>query len=281
MSLAAALPESGASARWRLAPWNDGPPEVVPAVEPSSPLYWERFRARLPVVVRGLTAGWAATRQWTFETVAARVGARPVPVVRVHDGLLGYAENSGMDYDHQPFDAFARRLARGGQPEWFLQLNPDAHLPELVDDLEVPIYSRRAHWRDRKITIAGAGTTTPIHRELPDNIFTVFYGAKEVVLFSPSDSRNLYGFGPFSGVPHLSAVDPRQYDADHYPRLQHSKPLRCHVRAGDALLIPRGWWHAVHTVEPSIALGSWWAVGAWSLLPRAATAYKRLFNIKT
>jgi hypothetical protein len=186
-----------------------------------------------------------------------------------------------MDYDSQPFDEFARRIAAGGTPEWFLQLSPDEGLPELVGDIEVPIYSRRAHWRERRITIGGPGTTTPIHRELPDNIFSVFRGEKEVALFAPSDSRHLYGFGPLSGVPHLSRVDPRCYDPDRFPRLRRSKPFHCRVRAGDALLIPRGWWHTVHTLEPSIALGSWWAVGAWSLLPLAATAYKRLLGIRT
>jgi len=281
MSAAATSHDRGASCAWRLAPWAAADVDLVPAVDPAAPLYWQRFRARLPVVIRGLTAEWRATSHWTFDELSARIGARRVPVVRVHDGLLGYAKHSGMDYDQQPFDTFARRIALGGSPEWFLQLNPDAHLPELVGDLDVPTYSRRAHWRDRMLTIAGTGTTTPIHRELPDNIFTVFCGEKEVALFAPSNSRNLYAFGPFSGVPHLSAVDPRSHDADRYPRLPRARPWRCRLRAGDALLIPRGWWHAVHTVEPSIALGSWWAVGVWSLLPRAATAYKRLFNIKT
>lgn len=271
----------GPSSHWVLATWNREGSEVVPEIDPPSPLDWKhRLRTRRPFVVRGLASDWGAHR-WTFDEVATRVGARPVPVVRLHDGVLGYRKHHGMDYEEQPFDTFTRRIAGGGAPEWFLQLNPDQYLPELVCDLRVPVYSRRAHWRDRKITIAGPGTATPLHRELPDNFFTVFCGEKEVALFSPSDSRYLYGFGPFSGIPHLSKVDPRRCDEDRFPRLHRSKPFHCRLRAGDVLLIPRGWWHAVYTVEPSIALGSWWAVGAWSLLPRAATAYKRVLGIRT
>jgi hypothetical protein len=276
----AARADSTARAGWLLAAWNEQEAEVVPVIDPPSALDWKRIlRARRPVVMRGFAAEWAATR-WTFEELAARIGARPVPVVRVHDGLLGYRKHEGMDYEHRPFDEFARHVAGGGS-EWFLQLKPDEDLPELVRDLEVPVYSITAGWRDRRITIGGPGTTTPIHRELPDNIFSMFCGEKEVALFAPAESRRLYAYGPFSGVPHLSRVDPRCADWDRYPRLRRTKPFHCRVRAGDALLIPRGWWHTVRTIEPSIALGSWWAVGVWSLLPRAAQAYKRVFGIRT
>lgn len=232
------------------------------------------------MILRGLAAEWKPC-QWTFESLAARIGARPIPVVRLHDGLLGYGKYSGMDYDKQPFDEVVRHIANVDRPDWFLQLNPDEHLRELLLDLPTSEYDQSASWRDRIITIAGVGTTTPIHRELPDNLFTVFCGKKEVVLFPPSDSRHLYAFGPFSGVPHFSQVDPRQHDTANYPRLHSSKPYHCRLQAGDALLIPRGWWHAVQTTEPSIALGSWWASGAFALLPIAATLYKRIFRLRT
>lgn len=273
-------PEAPDDSSWRLLPWGEDTTEV-PVIDPPPVGEWRGVqRAGQPVLLRGLAARWEATQRWTFEGIARRIGPRLVPAVRVHDGLLGYRKHQGMDYEERPFDEVAGQIARG-EPQWFLQLSPDGHLPELACDLEVPIYSRDAPWRARRLTIAAPGTTTPIHRELPDNIFSVFCGEKEVVLFPPSDSRNLYGYGPLSGIPHLSRVDPRGCDLDRYPRLRRSRPFRCRLRAGDALLIPRRWWHAVHTIEPSIALGSWWATGLWSLMPRAAAVYKRVFGIQT
>lgn len=266
---------------WVLADWKLEGAETVAAIDPPSPHYWRRLlRGRIPVVIRGFASDWKPCR-WTFENLAARIGGRSVPLVRLRDGVLGFDKYDGMDYEPHPFDVFARHIAGGETPEFFLQLNPDEHLPELAKELEVPQYSHPASWRDRKLTMAGVGTTTPIHRELPDNLFVLLCGQKEVALFPPSDSHNLYAFGPFSGVPHFSKVDPRQRDPEEFPRVRHTSPFHCRMQSGDALLIPRGWWHAVHTVEPSIAVGNWWAHGAFALLPVAATVYKRVFGLRT
>lgn len=282
MSSTGTISPPEATRPWVLLPWANETARTVETLTPASPQEWRRLIGRhLPFVVRGMTSGWAATQTWNFQQVARRVGARTVPLVRVHDGILGYGKHSGMDYQDQSFGEFAQRISDGGGPEWFLNLNPDESLPELAPDLEVPACCERANWRERRITMAASGTTTPLHRELPDNMFTVLHGVKELALFAPGDSSSLYPFGVLSGIPHLSAIDPRRDQRDRFPKLTRTTPYRCRLRAGDALLIPRGWWHTVHTVESSIALGSWWATGAWSLLPRAATLYKRILGVRT
>lgn len=276
-------PNPGAPA-FRLAPrWNDRESEMVPVVAPPSVEEFRRrwLRSPRPVVLRGAAEAWAARRAWSIDRVGARFGDRVVPLVRVRDGMLGYDEKSGMDYERLRLDQFLESLRSGLAPEWFLTVRPSDHFPELLDEIDRHPYSAGASWSDFRVSIGAAGTTTPIHVELLHNLFTVLHGEKEVVLFAPSETRSLQSFGVFSGAPHISPVDPRTRDEARWPGVLRCKPRRCVLRSGDALFIPRGWWHAVRTNEPTIAMGAWWAEGVYSLVPRALGVYKWLFDVRT
>ena len=242
----------------------------------------EYLRQRRPALLCGLAREWRASREWSLPSLQNRFGDRRVPIIRITDGLLSYKPGSGMQYEETTLGEFLRSLETDDNPPThFLKVQPQVHFPELLDEIEIAQYCRKARWRDFNLSIGGEGTTTPIHREFADNLFAVVHGEKEILLFAPSEARNLYAFGPLSGIPHLCRVDPRLADTVQFPRVERSNPYRCLLRSGDVLFIPRGWWHAVRTNETTIAFSAWWAEGTRSLVLYAAAFYKRLLGIRT
>jgi hypothetical protein len=161
-----------------------------------------------------------------------------------------------------------------------LTLSLREHFPELAEELRPLAYLERAHWRDARLNIGSTGVTTPIHVELAHNLLAIISGEKTLCLFEPWQTPYLY-FAPFSGAPHISPVDPRRLDEQRHARARRLRPWRAVARSGDVIFIPRGWWHAVRTNGPTLAIANWWAEGPASLIPLAAARYKRLRGVHT
>jgi len=111
--------------------------------------------------------------------------------------------------------------------------------------------------------LGGGGQRTPLHFDPTEALNVVLQGEKHFRLFSPAMSSQLhanggslaaafcwlYGIVPtvYSG---LDAWAPPGAGAHRLP-----EPLDVVIRAGDALYMPPGWWHAVAgSAEPNISI---------------------------
>jgi len=97
--------------------------------------------------------------------------------------------------------------------------------------------------------IGGTSSTTALHvDDTAFNVLAVLHGTKRMVLVDPADhefacSRPLENPGAcWAGIDVLS---------DPLPSFAHEVILR----AGEAILLPELWWHAVENLEPTIAVG--------------------------
>lgn len=269
---------------WRLFPSLPGDSgTLVPTIDPPSDASFRAhyFLPQRPVVIRGLCSDWRATTAWSFDSIRRNIGSRVVPAFPTKDGMLGYDEEAGTVARTGVFSELLDSIEHDAKPKWFLMLYPGTDVPEFEADVQAPEYCSRALWKKSRVTIAGPGALTPLHREIADNFFCVFSGEKEFVLFPANETRNLYALSVLSGAPHFSHVEPRDSDLSRFPRVSKVTPWRCTLRAGDAIYVPRRWWHAVSTSQPAVGMGYWWAEGIHSTLPLAAAAYKKLRALKT
>jgi len=125
----------------------------------------------------------------------------------------------------------------------------------------------------------GNQAVTRAHYDLNYNLACVVAGRRRFHLFPPEQLVNLYP-GPFDrtigGVP-VSMVDAENPDLDRYPRFAEAQSvmLTAELEAGDALYIPYGWWHQVHSLSAFNVLVNYW----WDDAPKAAAApYDALFH---
>lgn len=264
-----------------LLPWtSERDDRRVERIEPPSPEeFHKRFLRRpRPVLLRRVAALWDRSGL-DIAGVRERFGNRKVPLIRVHDGLLAYGQDAGMDYETRQLSDHIDSL-EGRAATHFLTASVREQFPELWNEVLRLEYCSHARWRDSRINIGTSGTVTPIHVELTHNLLLVVSGEKELCLFEPWQTIHMC-FAPLSGAPHISPIDPRQLDTGRHPSALRLRPWRATARAGDAIFIPRGWWHTVETHGPTLAIANWWADGLSSLVPRLTESYKRLRGFRT
>jgi hypothetical protein len=93
-----------------------------------------------------------------------------------------------------------------------------------------------------------AGTVTPLHHDTSNVLLTQVRGSKQVVLVPALESYRVY-----NDVAVYSPVDPERADPDRYPLFADATSMTVTLNAGEALLIPVGWWHHVRSLEVSIS----------------------------
>ena len=168
----------------------------------------------------------------------------------------------------------AKILAEGGRTrlrfEWLASFKPDKlylglfdllrAFPELNNDLRLA-----EQWRPHTFTfpfawIGPARTVTGVHTDTPNNWFTQLRGSKEFLLFPPSAVHALPASGKYdagavpvrldvTNLPAASADDLAQFNT-----VQGAMYVR--VNPGDSLYVPKGWYHSVIALTPSISLST-------------------------
>lgn len=194
----------------------------------------------------------SSTQQHTFHRFHAPLGLLEKAVVY----------NKTMDYENR-----IKRLYIAQS-----QLN---ELPQaLQDDLPAPSIVRQAgkgDIYDSSIWLGLEPTYTPLHRDPNPNLFVQLLSAKTVRLLTPSLGQQLYariqhqlgsqGNSRFRGAemmqgPERTALYDAIWGAD-----QPGNILEAQLEPGDALFIPKGWWHSVQSKFDDGRLNAsvnWW-----------------------
>lgn len=124
----------------------------------------------------------------------------------------------------------------------------------------------------------GNRVVTRTHNDLNYNVACVVAGKRRFHLFPPEQVVNLYP-GPFDrtigGVP-VSMVDIENPDLERHPRfaLVKAQMITVELEPGDALYIPYGWWHQVHSLSPVNVMVNYW----WNEATQPATPYEALYH---
>lgn len=244
--------------------------EAVPRVPTPSRKTFNRDVARLhrPVILEGVTEGWPAIREWSFDYIIENYGdCRWNTILR--DGG-GYQSTTLYGCDHPvPVAEHLRKLLRRETADY---LSPELKdlPPELAAMVPQLPFAAGARYQQRGLFIGTDVNIAPLHFHLCQNVLTQIFGTKRVLLFPLSQARNLGWKGPFSGQINFLHIDPFAPTESERQRYEKASGYAVDLRPGDALYIPIGWWHATRTLSPSISLFDRWASG-WRCLPTMAT----------
>lgn len=84
-------------------------------------------------------------------------------------------------------------------------------------------------------------------------------GRKIFLLFDPALNQTCFTRKTFWGRFHQAETNSGGLpDPEKYPNFKSAKYIEIELKAGEALFIPKLWWHYVKTLEPSIAVNFWW-----------------------
>ncbi|MEO8603912.1 MAG: cupin-like domain-containing protein [bacterium] len=249
---------------------------AVERIQPPSVAAFRRDYAatRRPVILSGLAADWPAARRWSLDYLQDRFAPTPVRTFRTAGGEVVMRSATGAIEGTMPLGEFIAQLRRG-TPHCYLTSRL-ADLPAaLRGDAPTPDYCAEASWQNGNLWIGAAGTVAPLHRDLADNLHAVVRGRKRLTLVAPAHSAGVYPNALLDNFPNGCRANIEVPDFAAFPKLRGIETLVAEVEAGDAIYIPRRWWHHVRTLETSIAVNFWWASGGRRALVVAIDRFKR------
>jgi hypothetical protein len=227
--------------------------------------------ASKPLVLRGLIEHWPslAAGRHSPATLNSYLKSMdrgiPTPVMEAPAGTHG---RFGYSADLREFtfstrqrgisetlDRIERQMDRPNASIIAIQMLPLAtHLPDFVQQNSMPLLPQIA-----PLLWLGGPVRTQIHHDRDHNLACVIAGRRRFVLFPPEQVVNLY-IGPIDNPPPLSIVDLEAPDFSRFPRF--AKALQAaqiaELEPGDAVFMPRHWWHHVTSRDPYNALVNYW-----------------------
>ena len=126
-----------------------------------------------------------------------------------------------------------------------------------MDDISVPIHAKEQK-KSGNFWIGNAGQITPVHYDFStgdpgmDGIHALVVGRKIFKLFDPQKNEKCFTRKTNWGRFHQAVVDGDNGlpDPKKQTNFSNAKYVEIDLKAGEALFIPKNWWHHVHTVEP-------------------------------
>ncbi len=228
-----------------------------------------------PVILRGVARHWPIVACGDIEAMAAQLLA--FDTGKDADLFVGKAEVGGryahadaalktFNFAHQtmPFrEALRRILDTAGLPGqdtlYMGSLTSETYLPgveRLTPLAFVPPPVRPRFWIGHVSSIA-------CHYDTMDNVAVVVAGRRRFTLYPPDAISDLY-VGPIdntmAGQPVSLAAASASPDT-RYPRFDQARPraIVAELEPGDAIYIPKLWWHQVEaTGSVNILVNFWW-----------------------
>ncbi len=232
-----------------------------------------------PAIMRGFVNEWPAVQETVRSNDAICDYLKRGYEGGLVDTILGppsskgriFYENSLREFNFcrkkEPFETFLQRLldhvSDPEPPAIALQSAPvRTHFPKFSDTNSMALFDSEATpriWIGNAVTVAA-------HFDDADNIACTVAGRRRFTLFPPEQISNLY-VGPLNYTPGgapVSLVDLESPDLERYPKFKDAlaAALVGELRPGDAIFIPKLWWHHVESLDAINVLVNFWSGGS-------------------
>ncbi|EJL27517.1 hypothetical protein PMI01_03773 [Caulobacter sp. AP07] len=257
----------------------DALPRVAARSAPLAHEFEAIVRTERPVVLKGLLDAWPAVAAGRESAArlnaylkAMDIGAQ-APVMEApasSGGRFGYgpdlrefAFSKRQDGITETLERIERLMGDPTAPFVAIQMLPLAsHLPEFVRQNALPLLPgvMPRLW-------VGGPLRTQTHNDRDHNLACVVAGRRRFLLFPPEQVGALY-VGPLDNPPPLSLVDPEAPDLVRFPRYRQAFAAAqvAELGPGDALFLPKYWWHHVTSRDPyNVMVNYWWGDTATGL----------------
>ena len=206
-----------------------------------------------PVLIDGLADDWPATSQWSPEYLSERIGGAEITYQGGREAAADFELAKDRHTRTMPFDRYIADAigSDGGNDAYITAYNSPSNraaFAPLMGELGPLPYLTGA---EGMLWIGPAGTFTPLHHDLTNNLLVQVVGHKRLHLLPPGETGKLANTRHvFSDVHDVE--DEARLSA--FPQARSARRFVVDLGPGDALFIPVGWWHQVRSLSFSVTL---------------------------
>lgn len=212
--------------------------------------YQDYIRQGRPVVIRGAVQTQKYFRNWSDRYMRKQFGDTPC---LVEDQKKEERASGDTNRVH-----LSRFLSHYNSSELFMVQDVYDHM---LTDVALPtMLNCDETWQGMNMVVmwmSSGGTKSVLHNDEQENLLTLVDGRKEVLVWHPTEAPNLYVHEAVRGG--LSPIDQAAVDMIKFPKFAKAAFHRVWLEPGDAMYIPRKFWHQVNSVEGrNLAVNLWW-----------------------
>lgn len=214
----------------------------------------QHYALNWPVVLAGEMAGWPALERWSPDYLKRLVGSAHVEVQADRTRDPDFERRMSEHRIRMAFDAFIERISQSGAGNdlYLTAYNSAANtqaLRPLEGDLGLVDKLLTRDGPSGMPWIGAAGSFTPLHHDLINNLLLQVVGRKRILLISPDETPRLYNdHHVYSRIRDLA--EPGLLER--FPALEGLEVHQVVLEPGQALFIPVGWWHQVAALDFSV-----------------------------
>lgn len=212
------------------------------------------LKACQPVIITDMATQWPAMQKWTFDFFRELNSEFKVSLE------VGNVMQEQSDYREVTFKQYLDEIehpsADVDKMGYLSVFNVFNHFPELRDDVDFSLMSKHKLRNHAAGWIGPSGTVTGYHIDWADNLLVQIKGEKFIKLVSPDQRQLMYPSAKYDSNTLMSSVNTDQFDAERFPRFKEVRGMYTVLKPGEMLFNPRGWWHYVRALSPSISVNS-------------------------
>lgn len=238
-------------------------PKFVPLERIKPPSYdefWRLYGAPgKPVVITGVVSDWKATSEWNLDWFKTHYGEQRVLV----SNPPRLTPSCGKDWSTLGEYIDLVKSGTAGR-RYLAQWRAFEDIPELLDWLKVPPYSRPGRTVRPHLWLGPANTIIGFHKDNAHpldgiaNLFVQLHGRKRICLVSPDQDALMYR-RPDGGEDYWhSEIDFDNEDYTNTPLFEKAVVEETIIHPGETLFVPAHYWHSVRSLDPSISVSFWW-----------------------
>lgn len=219
---------------------------------PSREALAEAFAAKRPSWFSFAPAE-ACAAAWSIDALARRFGGEKVRIIVDAPDGSPWAKDASSHVRDATFAEYVSLLRDPGRTQpCYLALEPLARFPGLGPPAELVslLGDRQA---DARISVGSANVQIGVHFDYEDNVFVELSGTKHFTLIAPEYSR-VMSASRFN-MTQSEIDDASRPDLTRFPRYAEATIIEGEIGPGEALVIPRTWWHHFRSQGETISLG--------------------------
>ena len=210
------------------------------------------LKPQKPVVIEQLIGDWPATDKWSLKYIKQVAGEKQVPLY--DDRPVSHEDGFNEAHAHMKMSDYIDLLKKEPTNYRIFLYNLMKEVPSLKEDFKFPKIGLRLLKQIPMLFFGGSGSKVFMHHDidLANILHFHFEGEKQCILFPPSETKNLYK------VPH-SLITREDIDFDdpdyaQFPVLKKAEGFITHLKHGETLYMPEGYWHYMKYLTPGFSM---------------------------